>query len=134
MSISTINPANGQTVRTFESYSSARVNEALDRAVAAFRHHRRTSLAERASHMRKAAEILNSECRELGQLMTLEMGKPIKAAVAEAEKCATACTYYVENAEKFLADQPVAMEGGGDSWVAFQPLGVVLAIMPWNFP
>jgi succinate-semialdehyde dehydrogenase/glutarate-semialdehyde dehydrogenase len=83
--------------------------------------------------MRKAAAILDAECRELGRLMTLEMGKPIKAAVAEAEKCATACRYYADNAERFLADQPVEMEGG-KSWVAFQPIGVVLAIMPWNFP
>jgi succinate-semialdehyde dehydrogenase/glutarate-semialdehyde dehydrogenase len=83
--------------------------------------------------MRKAADILDAECRELGRVMTLEMGKPIGAAIAEAEKCATACRYYAENAERFLADQPVEMEGG-KSWVAFQPIGVVLAIMPWNFP
>ena len=83
--------------------------------------------------MQKAATILDAECRELGRLMTLEMGKPIGAAIAEAEKCATACRYYAENARDFLADQPVKMEGG-KSWVAFQPLGVVLAIMPWNFP
>src|SRR5690348_12359787 len=100
MSISTINPANGKTLRTFEAYSAARVSEALDRGVAAFRKHRQTSFAERATHMRKAAGILNAECRELGQLMTVEMGKPVKAAMAEAEKCATACSYYVENAEK----------------------------------
>ena len=79
--------------------------------------------------MRKAAVILDAESRELGQLMTLEMGKPIKAGVAEAAKCATACRYYADNAERFLADQPVEMEGG-KSWVAFQPIGVVLAIMP----
>src|SRR5881275_1885721 len=133
MSIATINPADGKTVRTFEPYSAARVNEALDRAVTAFRQHRRTSFAERATHMRKAADLLNAECRELCKLMTIEMGKPIKAAMAEAEKCATACGYYVVNAEKFLADEPVVMEGG-KSFVAFQPLGVVLAIMPWNFP
>jgi len=133
MSISTINPANGQNLRTFEPFTTARVSEALDRGVAAFQKHRRTSFAERATYMRKAAEILNAECRELGRLMTLEMGKPIKAAISEAEKCATACTYYAENAERFLADRPVKMEGG-ESWVAFQPLGVVLAIMPWNFP
>ena len=133
MSISTINPANGQSLRAFEPFTAARVSEALDRGVAAFQKHRRTSFAERATHMRKAAQILKAECRELGRLMTLEMGKPIKAAIAEAEKCATACDYYAENAERFLADRPVKMEGG-ESWVAFQPLGVVLAIMPWNFP
>ena len=109
------------------------MNESLDRAVEAFRQHHRTSFAERATHMRKAAAILDGECRELGRLMTLEMGKPIKAAIAEAEKCATACRYYADNAERFLADQPVDIEGG-KSWVAFQPIGVVLAIMPWNFP
>lgn len=135
MSIATINPATGKTVRTFEPFSTARVSEYLDRAAAAYRTHRRTSFAERAQRMRKAAAILDSECRRLGQLMTLEMGKPIGAAIAEAEKCATACRYYAENAERFLANQPVKMEGeGGKSWVAFQPIGVVLAIMPWNFP
>lgn len=133
MSISTTNPATGKTVRTFEPYSSARVNEALDKSVAAYRQYRRTPFADRASRMRKAAGILEAECHELGRLMTLEMGKPIKAGIAEAEKCATACTYYADNAERFLADRPVEMEGG-KNWVAFQPLGTVLAIMPWNFP
>ena len=133
MSIASVNPATGENLRAFESYSAARVNEALDRGVTAFQKHRRTSFADRAACMRRAAAILNADCRELGRLMTLEMGKPFKAAMAEAEKCATACTYYAENAEKFLADQPVQMEGGA-SWVTFQPLGVVLAIMPWNFP
>jgi succinate-semialdehyde dehydrogenase/glutarate-semialdehyde dehydrogenase len=133
MSISTTNPATGRTIRTFEAYSAAKVSEALDRGVAAYRQHRRTSFAERATHMRKAAAILAAKSRQLGQIMTLEMGKPINAAIAEAEKCATACRYYADNAERFLADQPVEMEGG-KSWVAFQPIGVVLAIMPWNFP
>jgi succinate-semialdehyde dehydrogenase / glutarate-semialdehyde dehydrogenase len=133
MAIATINPATGKSVRSFEPYTHARVNECIDRAVAAYRTHRWTSFAERAEHMRKAAGILDAECRELGQLMTLEMGKPFKAAMAEAEKCATACRYYADNAERFLADEPVEMEGS-KAWVAFQPLGVVLAIMPWNFP
>jgi succinate-semialdehyde dehydrogenase/glutarate-semialdehyde dehydrogenase len=133
MAIATINPATGQSVRSFEPYTHARVNECIDRAVAAYRTHRRTSFAERAEHMRKAAGILDAECRELGQLMTLEMGKPFKAAMAEAEKCATACRYYADNAQRFLADEPVQMEGS-KAWVAFQPIGVVLAIMPWNFP
>ena len=83
--------------------------------------------------MIRAAGILEAEKRELGAVMTLEMGKPIAAAIAEAEKCASACRYYAANAERFLADTPVET-GGGKSWVAFQPLGVVLAIMPWNFP
>jgi len=133
MNIATINPATGETIRVFDAFDSDRLNKSLDRAAAAFEQHRRTSFAARAECMRKAAGILEAECRELGRLMTLEMGKPIKAAIAEAEKCATACNYYAENAQRFLADQPVRMEGG-KSWVAFQPLGVVLAIMPWNFP
>jgi succinate-semialdehyde dehydrogenase/glutarate-semialdehyde dehydrogenase len=133
MRITTINPATGKTIRTFEPYTAARVNESLDRAVSAYQNHRRTSFSERAKRMRNAAGILEAECRDFGQLMTLEMGKPYKAAMAEAEKCATACRYYADNAERFLADEPVRMEGG-KAWVAFQPIGAVLAIMPWNFP
>jgi succinate-semialdehyde dehydrogenase/glutarate-semialdehyde dehydrogenase len=133
MTIATINPATGKTIRTFEPFSAARVSECLDRATNAYRAHRRTTFADRAQRMQKAAAILDAESRELGRLMTLEMGKPIGAAIAEAEKCATACRYYAENAERFLADQAVEMEGGR-SWVAFQPIGAVLSIMPWNFP
>ncbi|MFL5563946.1 MAG: NAD-dependent succinate-semialdehyde dehydrogenase, partial [Gemmatimonadaceae bacterium] len=133
MSISSINPATGETVRSFEAFTTARIGEMLDRGVTAYRQHRLTSFTARAECMRKVAEILDAECRELGKLMTLEMGKPFKAAVAEAEKCATACNYYADNAQTFLADRTVDMEGGR-SWVTFQPLGVVLAIMPWNFP
>jgi succinate-semialdehyde dehydrogenase/glutarate-semialdehyde dehydrogenase len=133
VSISTTNPATGKTVRTFEPFTTARINESIERATAAYREHRLTSFADRATRMRKAADILEAECREMGRLMTLEMGKPFKAAIAEAGKCATACRYYADNAERFLADEPVQMEGGR-AWVAFQPIGVVLAIMPWNFP
>jgi succinate-semialdehyde dehydrogenase/glutarate-semialdehyde dehydrogenase len=133
MTIATVNPATGKTIRTFEPFSAARVSDCLDRATAAYRAHRRTTFADRAQRMQKTAAILDADSRKLGQLMTLEMGKPIGAAIAEAEKCATACRYYAESAERFLADQPVQMEGG-KSWVAFQPIGAVLAIMPWNFP
>lgn len=133
MTIATVNPATGKTIRTFEPFTATRVGECLDRAATAYWAHRRTTFADRAQRMLKAAAILEAECPALGRLMTLEMGKPIGAAIAEAEKCATACRYYAENAEHFLADQPVKMEGG-KSWVAFQPIGVVLAIMPWNFP
>jgi succinate-semialdehyde dehydrogenase/glutarate-semialdehyde dehydrogenase len=132
MTIATINPTTGKTIRTFEPFSTVRVSECLDRAVTAFRAHRRTTFPDRAQWMQKAGALLDAESRELGRLMTLEMGKPIGAGIAEAEKCATACRYYADNAERFLADQPVKMEG--KSWVAFQPVGVVLAIMPWNFP
>jgi succinate-semialdehyde dehydrogenase / glutarate-semialdehyde dehydrogenase len=133
LAIATINPTTGKTVRTFEPFSAARVSECLDRASAAYRDHRRTTFAARAQRMQKAAAILDAECRDLGRLMTVEMGKPLAAGIAEAEKCATACRYYADNAERFLADQPVKMEGG-KSWIAFQSIGVVLAIMPWNFP
>jgi succinate-semialdehyde dehydrogenase/glutarate-semialdehyde dehydrogenase len=133
MSIATINPATGKTIQSFQPHTPARVNECLDRAVAAYRKHRLTSFSERATRLREAAALLDAECRDLGRLMTLEMGKPYKAAIAEAEKCATACRYYAENAGRFLADEPVKMEGG-TAWVAFQPIGVVLAVMPWNFP
>jgi succinate-semialdehyde dehydrogenase/glutarate-semialdehyde dehydrogenase len=83
--------------------------------------------------MIRAAGLLETGKRKLGELMTLEMGKPFSAAIAEAEKCASACRYYADNAERFLADEPVQTDGG-ESWVAFQPMGAVLAIMPWNFP
>ncbi len=133
MAIATINPATGKTVRAFEPFSAARVSECLDRASTVYREYRRTEFSARARNMQKAAEILDAECREFGGLMTLEMGKPISAGIAEAQKCATACRYYAKNAERFLADQPVDMEGGR-SWVTFQPIGTVLGIMPWNFP
>src|ERR1700682_2713830 len=119
MTIATVNPATGKTIRTFEPFTAARVSECLDRAATAYRTHRRTTFADRAQRMQKAAAILDAECRELGRLMTLEMGKPIGAGIAEAEKCATACRYYAESAERFLADQPVKLEGS-KSWGAFQ--------------
>ncbi|HLA14357.1 MAG TPA: NAD-dependent succinate-semialdehyde dehydrogenase [Gemmatimonadaceae bacterium] len=133
MAIATTNPATGKALRTFEPFSTQRVESCLERAAHAARAHRHTSFTDRARCMIRAAEILEAEKRQLGILMTTEMGKPISAAIAEAEKCAAACRYYAENGERFLADQPVRTEGG-ESWVAFQPMGVVLAIMPWNFP
>ena len=133
MTIATTNPATGETLRTFDAFPAQRIESCLDKAANAARSHRRTSFTDRARWMIRAADILDAEKRQLGTLMTMEMGKPISAAVAEAEKCAVACRYYAENAERFLADQPVRTEGG-ESWVAFQPMGVVLSIMPWNFP
>ena len=89
--------------------------------------------SERSRLMLRAAELLETEKHELGRMMTLEMGKPIRAAVQEAEKCARACRFYAEHAEEFLADRP-AQTDATHSYVAYQPLGPVLAIMPWNFP
>ena len=132
MAIETINPATGQTVKTFEAHSKKEVYRRLDKAVAAFEHHRLTSFDSRAQCMRRAAELLVDRKEELGRLMTLEMGKPIKAAIAEAEKCATACVYYADNAEGMLAPREVVTKGRGA--IYFQPIGPVLAVMPWNFP
>ncbi|HSJ65269.1 MAG TPA: NAD-dependent succinate-semialdehyde dehydrogenase [Gemmatimonadaceae bacterium] len=134
MTIATTNPATGETVRTFTALSPDEIDERLRRARAAFERHRRTPLATRAAAMRRAAELLESEKRRWGELMTLEMGKPLGAAIAEAEKCAWACRYYAEHAERILAPRPVDLGGGRRAEVRQEPLGVILAIMPWNFP
>src|SRR6202021_1288463 len=133
MPIATINPANGETVRTFEPLSSAEVDAKIQTAYDAFRSHRRTSFTDRAAKMRRAAEIIESEKDRWARVMTTEMGKTLKSAGDEALKCALACRYYADNAEKFLANEEVATNAG-KSFIAYQPLGVVLAVMPWNFP
>jgi succinate-semialdehyde dehydrogenase/glutarate-semialdehyde dehydrogenase len=131
--IATINPATNQTLRVFDPLSQTELDERIARAWAAFLTHRRTPFAERAGWMRRAAEILESEKQRLGELMTLEMGKPLKAAIEEAAKCATGCRYYAENAERFLADEPIET-GVAASFIRYRPIGPVLAVMPWNFP
>jgi succinate-semialdehyde dehydrogenase/glutarate-semialdehyde dehydrogenase len=133
MSIASINPATGETLETFESLTEPQLEEKLQLAADSFRNHRRTSFAERAQMMMRAAEILEDEKQEFARVMTLEMGKPIKAAVSEAEKCALVCRYYAENAEKHLADE-IVETNAARSFVHFQPIGAVLAVMPWNFP
>ena len=133
MAIATIDPANGHTVKTFESLSDAQIEQRVQRAAATFREYRKTSFADRARNMLKAAEILERDKDSLGRLMTLEMGKPLRAAIAEAAKCATACRYYAENAEKFLADE-VVETSAKKSFIRYLPLCPVLAVMPWNFP
>ncbi len=133
MPIASINPATGETFQTFESLSQTQLEEKLQRARETFYSYRRTSFAERALMMQRAAEILETEKKDFARVMTLEMGKPIKAAVQETEKCAWVCRYYAENAEKHLADELVETNAT-KSYVRFQPLGVVLAVMPWNFP
>jgi succinate-semialdehyde dehydrogenase/glutarate-semialdehyde dehydrogenase len=133
MAIASINPATNETVKTFEPLSETQIDEKLQLAAEAFRAYRRTSLAEREALMKRAAEILETEKHDFARLMTLEMGKPIKGAVAEVEKCALVCRYYADNAKRQLADTMVETNAV-KSYVRFQPLGPVLAVMPWNFP
>src|SRR2546422_2849222 len=133
MSIRSINPATGETLKSFDELSEPQIEESLTRAANAFRNSRRTSLADRSSMMLRVAEILENEKNDFARLMTTEMGKPIKAAAPEAEKCAWVCRYYAETTEKHLADQ-IVETNATKSYVHFQPLGVVLAVMPWNFP
>src|SRR4029078_13128722 len=118
---------------TFDAHTSEQVDQKLSKAVAAYREYRLSSFADRGRKMKPAGEILSERKEELGRLMTLEMGKPIKAGIAEAEKCASACFYYANEAEETLAPIEVETKGGQGS-VQFQPIGPVLAVMPWNFP
>jgi succinate-semialdehyde dehydrogenase/glutarate-semialdehyde dehydrogenase len=133
MPISSVNPATGEVLQNFGSLDQQQVEAKLAGAAQAFREHRVTSFAERAEKMLRAAEILESEKRSFARTMTLEMGKPISAAVSEAEKCAWVCRYYAENAESHLADE-IVETNATKSFVRYQPLGVALAVMPWNFP
>ena len=133
MTIATVNPATGETIETFVPATAREIDDVLTRAADAFRKHRLLPFAERSRLMTRAAEILESDKEKFGRLMTMEMGKPIGAAIAEAEKCASACRYYADHAEAFLADEQADVRDG-KAWVSFQPLGVVLAVMPWNFP
>jgi succinate-semialdehyde dehydrogenase/glutarate-semialdehyde dehydrogenase len=131
--IASVNPATGQIVRAFTPLSDAELEARLQRAAETYRRYRHTSVAERARLLLKAAEILETEKEKFGRLMVLEMGKTMKAAVEEAAKCAWGCRYYAENAERFLADD-VVQTNATRSYVAYQPIGPILAVMPWNFP
>ena len=133
MPIASINPATGETLRNFSALSAEQIEQKLRLAADTFRSYRHTSFSDRSRMMTRAAEILESEKHELGKTMTLEMGKPLRAAIGEAEKCAWVCRYYAENAERQLADQ-IVDTNARKSYVRFQPLGPVLAVMPWNFP
>jgi succinate-semialdehyde dehydrogenase / glutarate-semialdehyde dehydrogenase len=135
MPIASINPATGETIKTFPEHSESEIEDKLERASSTFNEYKRTSFEDRAEKMLRAAEILEDEDqkKKLSLTMTTEMGKPIKAAVAEVEKCAWVCRYYAENAGRFLSDEVIATNASR-SYVHYQPLGPVLAVMPWNFP
>ncbi len=133
MAIASINPATGQVIRTFEALTPAEIEKKVQLAADTFPKFRKLSFAERARMMSRAGEILENEKENLGKLMTTEMGKTLKSAIAEAAKCAWVCRYYAENAERFLVDEVVETPAK-KSVIKYQPLGVVLVIMPWNFP
>ncbi len=136
MAIATINPATGETEKTFDEMSEADVERCLAAAATAHASYRLTSFADRAGWMQRAAGILDDEQDQTAAMMTTEMGKTLAAARQEVAKCATACRYYAEHAAGFLADEPAdaAAVGAAQAYVSYQPLGPVLAIMPWNFP
>jgi len=131
--IATINPTTGETLREFPSLSPAEIENKLNLSWTTFHSYRHTPFADRARNLQKAADILESGKRDYGALMTTEMGKTLPSAIGEAEKCAWACRYYAEHGERLLADE-VVPTNASRSFVRYQPLGPVLAVMPWNFP
>jgi len=133
MAIASVNPTTGEVLKTFEPLSQSAIEEKLQRASTAFPGFQRLAFAERARMMNKAAEVLEDERDAIARLMTLEMGKLFRAAIEEVNKCAWGCRYYAEHAERFLADEAVETTAV-KSYIRYQPIGVILAIMPWNFP
>ncbi|RBM01066.1 NADP-dependent succinic semialdehyde dehydrogenase [Glutamicibacter soli] len=137
MAISTVNPTTGVTEQVFEAHSTEEVERRIASADEAAKILRGTSYARRAEWMKATAQLLEAEAEELGRLITLEMGKPIAQSVAEVRKSAASMHFYADNAEKFLADTPLedpSVVGASKAWTTYQPLGAVLAVMPWNYP
>ena len=133
MAIASINPATGEKLKEFQPHRDVEIEKALRNATTAFEKHRGEPFARRAQLMTEVATLLEREKEELARTITLEMGKLLRDSVAEIEKCARGCTYYAENAERFLEDEP-AQTSAGRSYLHYEPMGPVLAIMPWNFP
>src|SRR5436309_5110909 len=133
MPIASVNPATGRTVKTFDPHSEREVEDRVVRATRAAAKMREIPAPERARLVGRLAEVLTQRREELAKLMTLEMGKLHGAALAEVDKCATGCRFYAENGPRFIADEPVQTDARR-SFIRYQPLGVVLAVMPWNFP
>ena len=133
MAIATINPATGETLKTFTPLTDAEIESKLALAESTYQEYRRTSFTQRSEWLNKAANILEKDTAKFAKIMTTEMGKTYQSAIAEAEKCAKVCRFYAEKAPEFLADVPIESDANS-SYVAYQPLGVILAVMPWNFP
>lgn len=133
MPIATVNPATGELVRSFEALTDGQLDVKLQKASDTFRTYRKAPFAERARLMTRVAAILEAEKESYAKVMTMEMGKTFRSAVDEAAKCAWVCRYYAENAERFLEDE-VVETSAKRSYIRYQPLGPILAVMPWNFP
>src|SRR5881409_1670516 len=133
MAIASINPATGEKLKEFSSFDDAEIEKRLSRAEKAFRKYRRTTFTDRSVLLEAVAELLFQEKKKFAEIITLEMGKLLRDSVAEIEKCARGCRFYAENGERFLEDEP-AQTDAAERYVEYQPLGPVLAIMPWNFP
>ncbi|KOX48633.1 MULTISPECIES: NADP-dependent succinic semialdehyde dehydrogenase [Streptomyces] len=139
MPIATVNPANGETLRTYEAMGEEEIERRIELAEATFRTYRTTGFYERAGLLRRAADLLEADQKEIGRVITTEMGKPVKQARAEAAKCAKAMRWYADHAAELLADEEpadadVKDSGASRALVRYRPLGPVLAVMPWNFP
>lgn len=133
MAIQTINPATGKLEKTYEAFSTDKINSLIDTADIEFKKWKNVSFADKKILMNNAAKVLRTKKDFLGKIITAEMGKPIKQAIAEVEKCAWVCEYYAENAESILQKEIINTDAS-ESYVQFDPLGIVLAVMPWNFP
>ncbi len=133
MAIATINPATGETLKTFNPLTDAEIESKLALAQSTFEDYRHTTFAQRSQWLNRAADILEQDTLKFAEIMTTEMGKTLPSAIAEAEKCAKVCRFYAEKAPEFLADVAIDSDAS-QSYVAYQPLGTILAVMPWNFP
>ncbi len=133
MPLKSVNPANGELMREFDEISEEEVVVKIEEAHSTYLDWRVMSFEERGAYFKKAAELLKKNSIKYGEIMSREMGKPVSSAVAEAEKCAWVCEFYAEKAAEFLANEYVET-GAGESYVQYDPLGVILAVMPWNYP
>ncbi|MGK7892511.1 MAG: NAD-dependent succinate-semialdehyde dehydrogenase [Xenococcus sp. (in: cyanobacteria)] len=133
MAIATINPATNETIKTFTALTTEEIELKLALADSTYQKYRQTSFTQRSQWLNNAADILERDRDKFAKIMTLEMGKPLKSAIAEVTKCAWVCRFYAEKAPEFLADKAIATDATS-SYVSYQPLGIILAVMPWNFP
>src|SRR5437867_7700913 len=133
MAIASINPATGEELKEFSAFDNAEIEKRLSRAEEAFRRYRRTTFTERSELLHAVSELLFQQKQTFAEIITIEIGKLFRDSVAEIEKCARGCRFYAENGVRFLEEEP-AQTDAAESYVEYQPLGPVLAVMPWNFP